>query len=144
MLHHANLQGLDLRYCQQTTISTSFAEAQDSLMAGSLDDLQHVNVMVEGGGGNKKNESQSQSYSYSSNASSTSNGTSGSTNTTSNSTRSAKVDSMNGLGDCWVEFRANMKHPLGFLHGMRRRQKGQRGVGSSTKRVAKAPDIPYE
>ena len=46
-----------------------------------------------------------------------------------------KSDPMTNVGDCWVEFRAHMKHPGGFL-GTKRR--------SSPMRVAKAPDLPYE
>jgi len=44
---------------------------------------------------------------------------------------------MNGLGDCWVEFRANLKKPSGFFT---RNTKSNR----QSHKVAKAPDIPYE
>ena len=26
-----------------------------------------------------------------------------------------RVDSMNGLGDCWVAFTANLKRPIGYF-----------------------------
>ena len=46
----------EFRYCNAKELSSSFAEAQESLMAGSLDDLQNVNVLVEGNdkSGNRK------------------------------------------------------------------------------------------
>mmetsp|Transcript_10026 Transcript_10026/g.16647 ORF Transcript_10026/g.16647 Transcript_10026/m.16647 type:complete len:429 (+) Transcript_10026:171-1457(+) len=56
---------------------------------------------------------------------------------TSNDKSSSSSDAMNGLGDCWVEFRANMKQPSGFL-------KKRNKTSSSAPRVAKVPDIPYE
>ncbi len=50
MLLHENLRGLDIRYCPRTTVSSSFSEAQESLLAGSLDELQSANVLASGGG----------------------------------------------------------------------------------------------
>ena len=47
-----------------------------------------------------------------------------------------KVDDRVNNGDCWVEFRANMKRPSGF---MKRAVKSKVGV-----KTAKAPDLPYE
>lgn len=100
---------LELRYCQSTEFSCFFAEAQSSLMASSLEDLQNVNVLLEGG--QVKNTP----------------------NTTSKEMENiSKLDAMNGLGDCWKEFRVNIQSPRGFLKG------------SKYKRVAKAPDIPFE
>jgi len=47
-----------------------------------------------------------------------------------------KTDDRDNAGDCWVEFRANLKQPSGFL---------KRAVKSGSKvRTAKAPDLPYE
>lgn len=51
----------------------------------------------------------------------------------------SRSDSMNGLGDCWVEFRANMKQPSGFFN-----KRSANSSSSSQPKVAKAPDIPYE
>ena len=46
MLLHKDLLGLDVRYCPRTAVSSAFAEAQDSLLAGSLEELQSTNVLV--------------------------------------------------------------------------------------------------
>lgn len=122
-----NLAGVDIRLCESDELSTYFSEAQDSLLAGSLDELQHPNVL---------------------------------------STGEEKVDEENkiGDGDCWVEFRSNMKNPQGFFKKNNTNKsmlkdtllgfsvsslfasKKQIPSNSSTsnKRVAKAPDIPYE
>jgi hypothetical protein len=110
MVSHRDMQGIELRYCQSKELSSIFPEAQESLMAGSLEDLQNVNVMVKGG----KTQSSGEKSADSPN----------------------RVDSMNGLGDCWVEFRANLKRPTGYFEGKSRRK--------SVQRTAKAPDIPYE
>eukprot|EP00551_Chaetoceros_affinis_P019011 CAMPEP_0203734518 /NCGR_PEP_ID=MMETSP0092-20131115/30126_1 /ASSEMBLY_ACC=CAM_ASM_001090 /TAXON_ID=426623 /ORGANISM="Chaetoceros affinis, Strain CCMP159" /LENGTH=107 /DNA_ID=CAMNT_0050618789 /DNA_START=1 /DNA_END=321 /DNA_ORIENTATION=+ len=58
--------------------------------------------MVEG--------STSPSSSSTSTSSTPNNGESGS-----NKKIETRLDTMNGLGDCWVEFRANMKQPSGFF-----------------------------
>lgn len=50
MLFHEDLTGLDVRYCPRTTVSSQFSEAQESLLAGSLNELQSTNIMVSGGG----------------------------------------------------------------------------------------------
>jgi hypothetical protein len=123
MLNHRNLVGLDLRYCQSKELSTFFAEAQESLMAGSLDDLQNVNVMVEGG--NIQNTRSANIVPLNQEGVGKAMDSS-----------PAKLDSMNGLGDCWMEFRANMKRPFGYFEGKSRRKVVQRTV--------KAPDLPYE
>lgn len=106
-----NMSSLEFRYCDAKELSSSFAEAQESLLAGSLNDLQNVNVMVEG----KENSS-----SKDNNVDKT------------NSENESKLDLMNGLGDCWVEFRANIKQPTGFF---------KKGGGRI---IAKAPDLPYK
>lgn len=119
LIHNHDVQGLELRFCEARQLSSSFVEAQESLMAGSLDDLQNVNVMVEGG----KTRSQ---YDVKIDANKSSN--QGATKT--------RADVMNGLGDCWVEFRANIKSPLRFFDKKARTR--------TVPRIAKAPDIPYE
>jgi hypothetical protein len=83
MVQTGDWKGLDVRFCEATKYSSMFAEAQTSLQAGSLPELQR-------GSGEKRD------------------------------------------GDCWVEFRANLRHPAGFL---------RRGKPS---RIAKVPDLPYE
>jgi hypothetical protein len=98
---HKDLPGLDLRYCSSTVSASSFAEAQESLLAASLADLQSTNILL--GGGEK-----------------------------------AKADERIGLGDCWVEFRANIKAPLGFW------RKYAMAKSKSKHRIAKAPDLPFE
>ena len=59
-------RGIDLGYCQETTVSQSFAEAQESLMAGSLNDLQNVNFLMEGKEKSQRLSQQSQSHDRSS------------------------------------------------------------------------------
>ena len=49
----------------------------------------------------------------------------------------AQMDERVNVGDCWVEFRANMKRPLAFVN--RRVKSGER-----VRRSAMAPDLPYE
>ena len=116
MIRNSLLDGLDIRLCDATELSSSFAEAQEALLAASLDELQSVNVMNEGSddGRNVRKDS--------------------------GKSKEGGSDAMNGLGDCWVEFRANVKKPGGFFG-----RKGGIAGGSRRKpEVAKAPDIPYE
>jgi len=110
LVRHKDINGIDIRFCESTEYSSNFAEAQEALLASSLEELQNVNVMLEGKEGSNYE------------------GMDG---------NRGKVDVMNGLGDCWVEFRANMKKPSGFLN-----RKGN--ARSSAPRTAKAPEIPYE
>lgn len=134
-----NIQGLELRFCDSTRLSSCFAEAQESLMAGSLNELQNVNVMAEGGvgagagttlhdvsRGAGAGEDQKEEEDHASSKS--------------------RIDSMNGLGDCWVEFRANMKKPSGYLKNVlvSRNVNSIAGRRPSQKRIAKAPNLPYE
>lgn len=51
MVAHPDLPGLDLRLSDSKEYSSSFAEAQDALLAGSLQELQNDNVLLEGGDG---------------------------------------------------------------------------------------------
>lgn len=115
MVRHMGFSGLDIRLCDSTRLSSSFAEAQEALLAGSLSDLQNSNVMAEGGD-SRSRESKSQ-----------------------------RSDSMNGLGDCWIEFRANMKRPSGFLRGAKTIRVAQKSTDKErVRRIARAPDLPYE
>ena len=104
MVAHPYLQGLDLRLTDSLEFSSSFSEAQDALLAGSLLELQSENVLLEGGEGRHAR---------------------------------MKHDAMDGVGDCWVEFRANVKRPWGFI------KKNYPTTAKVTKAV-KAPDLPYE
>ena len=117
MIRNSLLGGLDIRLCDATELSSSFAEAQEALLAASLDELQSVNVMNEGSDDGRN------------------------TGKDSSTAQQGGSDAMNGLGDCWVEFRANVKKPGGFFG----RKGGIVGGGSRRKpEIAKAPDIPYE
>jgi hypothetical protein len=101
IVFHKYLLGLDLRYCASTEASSSFAEAQESLLAASLADLQSTNTLLAGG-------------------------------------EEAKADERVGHGDCWMEFRANIKEPAGFW------RRYVMAKSKSKNRIAKAPDLPYE
>lgn len=74
MVRHDALTGLDVRFCGCDRHSSMFAEAQESLFAGSLEELQSKHVLQEGG-----------------------------------------VDPKTNNVDCWIEFRATMANPSGFL-----------------------------
>ena len=50
MVLHNDLPGLDLRFCPRREASSMFSEAQESLLAASLDGLQNVNTLLQGGG----------------------------------------------------------------------------------------------
>ena len=116
MVKHENLTGLDIRFCEGKGFSSSFAEAQESLFAGSFDDLQSSDVMSEG-----KQENNDGII------------------------VSTRSDAMNGLGDCWMEFRSNMKRPSGFFKKYKSSFSSRNdSVVSKLRRVAKAPNIPYK
>ena len=102
MIAHEDLPGINIRLTGAEEFSSSFAEAQDALLAASLSELQSVNVLKEGGG----NEESSS-------------------------------DSKTNVADCWVEFRATVAKPSGFV------KRG--GNQKRTKlRTANVPDLPYE
>lgn len=103
MVAHPDLPGLDFRLTDSMEYSSSFAEAQDALLAGSLQELQNENVLLEGGDGRHER---------------------------------MKPDAKDGEGDCWVEFRANVKRPLGFMT--------RKSKTLYVTKVAKVPDIPYQ
>ena len=100
MLLHKDLIGLDIRYCPRTKISSAFSEAQESLLSGSLPELQSTNVLLAGG--------------------------------------KANDDKRIGNGDCWVEFKASIKRPHGFIRSITSKN------ASGKLKVAKVPDLPYE
>lgn len=78
MVQHEDLLGLDIRFCPSEKVTSVFDEAQDSLLAGSLDELQSTNTLLAGG-------------------------------------EKSKDDDRIGVADCWVQVRANLKSPSGFL-----------------------------
>jgi hypothetical protein len=92
---------VDIRLCSATKASSMFAEAQASLLASSLSELQSKHVLTHH----------------------------------SPHDQTAKRESDPNLNrmDCWVEFRATIRNPKGFLP----RQK-------AGPRTATAPDLPYE
>jgi hypothetical protein len=98
MLQHEDLFGLDVRFCSSTTVSSAFSEAQDSLLAASLNELQSTNTLLAGG-------------------------------------EQAKDDDRILNGDCWIEVRATLKQPAGFL-------KKSLGSYSTTQRIANASRTP--
>ena len=49
MMLHPDLEGIDVRYCSQDIISSAFSEAQESLLAASLEELQSSNILLAGG-----------------------------------------------------------------------------------------------
>lgn len=128
-VRNAALDGLDVRLCDSTELSSSFAEAQEALLSASLDELQSANVMAEGG---RSSQSEHERYDDS------------------------RYDALNGVADCWIEFRANVKQPSGFFGGKggkagtRDRSlrittgRSSRSSSRIRQRVAKAPDLPYE
>jgi hypothetical protein len=99
MLQHEDLLGLDVRLCPRSKVSSAFSEAQESLLAGSLGELQSSNVLLPSG-------------------------------------QKGMNDDRIGQGDCWVELRANVKRPTGYL-------RTKRG-GSVKQKIASIPDLPYE
>lgn len=108
------LSGLDVRFCESESFSTSFAEAEEAVMAGSLEELQSVNVMADGRGQENVRSSDD--------------------NDDNNNVR--RTDPMTDLGDCFVEFRANIKNPSGFFKSTSRSGSGGR--------IAKSYSMPFE
>lgn len=49
MMLHPDLEGIDIRYCSQDAVSSAFCEAQESLLAASLEELQSANALLAGG-----------------------------------------------------------------------------------------------
>eukprot|EP00559_Dactyliosolen_fragilissimus_P004825 CAMPEP_0184867304 /NCGR_PEP_ID=MMETSP0580-20130426/25917_1 /TAXON_ID=1118495 /ORGANISM="Dactyliosolen fragilissimus" /LENGTH=476 /DNA_ID=CAMNT_0027367499 /DNA_START=127 /DNA_END=1557 /DNA_ORIENTATION=- len=123
---HEAFSGLDVRFCEQQNLSAQFAESQEALMSASLEELQSTNIFLEGGAVKPGKENDK---------------------ATSLGNRQSKGDSMNGMGDCWVEFRANIRQPAGFFKNRKNLVNGksfQTDKFSKVERVAKPPDIPYE
>ena len=110
IVSHPTIRGLDIRLVETTGVwvpNSYFDEAQEALLAASLDDLQSSHVITEG------NEDKDKGI-------------------------DRDVDPKTLRADCWVETRANIKNPLGFL-SKRWTLKSQ-----SNPAVAKPPDLPYE
>lgn len=114
--------GVDIRLCAAHAPSSMFAEAQESLLAGSLDELQSLHVLPP--------DNHKSSGSSSSDDASTKNHAKG----------RRESDPRTNQMDCWVEFRANLfSNPLGFF-----RLNGPLFRRDSIRKVAKAPDLPFE
>ena len=129
LIQHESLTGLDVRFCNSPDLSSTFAESQESLLAGSLQELQSAHVLTEGSNNNHNNMNNVDQEKNTSNV---------------------RSDKMNGLGDCWVEFRANIKRPTGFFKQMKQAANKMNLTNTSTtkttsnSRIVKAPNIPYE
>lgn len=98
----AESAGVDIRLCSASKTSSMFAEAQESLLASSLIELQSKHVLTH--------------------------------HSPKDTAASRESDPNTNKMDCWVEFRANIRNPKGFL--FRRQQESPK--------TAKAPDLPYE
>ena len=96
--------GMHIRLCAQHQPTSMYAEAQDSLLASSLSELQSKDVLL------------------------------------SNTDSSTSTDPRTNNTDCWVEFRANLRHPLGFISSSLLSS----NAPSNPPKIAKAPNIPYE
>jgi len=90
MLHDKHEHwGVDVRLCAATKPSSMFSEAQESLLASSLKELQSAHVMPITKHSNNKLPKQEEEQ---------------------------RTDDPNtNKMDCWVEFRANVKHPAGYM-----------------------------
>lgn len=120
---HVDLKGVDIRMCESSKLSSHFAESEEALLAGSLADLQNDNVMAEGGVDSSDNISNRYAN---------------------NNKQRPSSDTMNGLGDCWMEFRANLKSPSGFFSKKKVIVTTHRASSQGSERIARAPNIPYE
>jgi hypothetical protein len=49
MLFHEDIMGIDIRLCSESQVSSAFCEAQESLMAASLEELQSPNALLGDG-----------------------------------------------------------------------------------------------
>ena len=49
MLLHDDIQGLDVRLCSEKKVSSAFYEAQESLLAASVEELQSSNALIGDG-----------------------------------------------------------------------------------------------
>lgn len=96
--------GIAVRLCAQQQPTSAFAEAQDSLLASSLKELQSQHVLLS----------------------------------KSDHSKDPRINNT----DCWVEFRANLRHPLGFIPSSSSSLLS--GNLSNPPKIAKAPDLPYE
>jgi hypothetical protein len=115
-LESDDLSGLDVRLCGSEAYQSMFCEAHESLLAGSLDQLQSLDVL---GAGSRRNGLPSEGSTAASHPAEEDCGA---------------LDPRTVSSDCWIEFRANLRRPSGFFH----RKRADKG-GS-----AKMPDLPYE
>jgi len=122
MVFHPALSGIDIRISSGNEngdwiLSSYFDEAQESLLAGSLDELQSAHVVSEGA---SKSDTQNELI--------------------------LERDNKIGNADCWVEVRANVKHPTGFWKQFSPVAMGDKITGKkkNTVNVAKPPDLPYD
>jgi hypothetical protein len=125
LLQHPMWSGLDIRFSSLSRHPLMFAEAQESLLAGSLDELQSPDVLYHGKDVGRQPSARAGVVTvWKSNQD------------RENASTSLSLDIFNenetGGKDCWVEFRANLRHPTGFF---------EKRV---TKSTAKVPNIPYE
>lgn len=97
--------GMHVRLCSQEKPTSMYAEAQDSLLASSLGELQSQRVLQT------------------------------------KTDHSSSTDPRTNSTDCWVEFRANLRHPLGFISTS---SSLLSNAHSDPPKIAKAPNIPYE
>lgn len=110
IVSHPSIRGLDIRLVEASgewVPNSFFDEAQEALLAASLDDLQSSHVITEGSEGSDKRIDR-------------------------------KIDPKTLNADCWVETRANVKNPLGFL------SKRWSLTSQHKTTVAKPPELPYE
>jgi hypothetical protein len=126
LLQHPMWSGLDIRFSSLSRHPLMFAEAQESLLAGSLDELQSPDVLCHGKDVGRQPSARAGVVTVRK-----------SIQDRENASTSLSLDNLNenetdAGKDCWVEFRANLRHPTGFFEKR------------ATKSTAKVPDIPYE
>ena len=110
IVSHPSMKGLDIRFVEtrdKWVLNSYFDEAQEALLAASLEDLQSSHVITEGKEGKDKEINR-------------------------------QVDPKNLNADCWLETRANVKNPYGFL------SKRWSFKSNSKTAVANPPDLPYD
>ena len=104
--------GVDVRLCASTRPSSMFSEAHESLLASSLHELQSVHVLnpthKNRVNSSAKNASIDEQHRHQREL--FRNG-----QVTEDNPVQRQNDPNTNKMDCWVEFRANMKHPQGFL-----------------------------
>jgi hypothetical protein len=119
-LESDDLSGLDVRLCGSEAYQSMFCEAHESLLAGSLEQLQSLDVL---GAGRRWRGLPVENSAMTSHHSKENRGT-----------LDDEIDPRTVSSDCWIEFRANLRRPSGFFN---RRHTGKGGS-------AKAPELPYD